>query len=39
MSIIVVLTKDDTSYGLLLKAEGYAFKESLTQGLDRRMSR
>ena len=39
MSIIVVPTKDDTSYDLLLKAEGCAFKESLTQDLERRMSR
>ena len=38
MSIIVVLIKDDTSYDLLWKAEGSAWKESLTQDLERRMS-
>ena len=39
MSIIVVPTKDDTSYNFLWKAEGCACKESLTQDLERRMSR
>ena len=39
MSIIVVPTKDDTSYHLLCKAEACACKESLTQDLERRMSR
>ena len=39
MSIIVVPTKDDTSYDLLWKAEGCASKESLTQNLERKMSR
>ena len=38
MSIIVVPTKDDTSYDLLSKAEGCTCKESLTQDLERRMS-
>ena len=31
MSIILVPTKDDTSYDLLWKVEGCACKESLTQ--------
>ena len=39
MSIIVVPTKDETSYDLQWKAKGCACKESLTQGLERRMSR
>ena len=39
MSIIVVPTNYDTSYDLLWKAEGCACKESLTQDLERRMSR
>ena len=39
MSIIVVQIKDDTSYDLLWKGEGWAGKESLTQDLERRMSR
>ena len=39
MSIIVVATKDDTSDDLLWKVEGCACKESLTQDLERRMSR
>ena len=39
MSIIEVSTKDDTSYNLLWKAEGCTCKESLTQDLERRMSR
>ena len=39
MSIIVLPTKDDTSYDLLWKAEGCACKESLTQDLERRVSR
>ena len=39
MSIIVVPTKDDTRYDFLLKAEGCACKESLTQDLERGMSR
>ena len=30
MSIIIVPIKDDTSYDLLWKAEGCAWKESLT---------
>ena len=38
MSIILVPTKDDTSYDLLRKAEGCACKESLTQSLERIMS-
>ena len=38
MSIIIMPTKDDTSYDLLWKAEGCACKESLTQDLERRMS-
>ena len=38
MSIILMPTKDDTSYDLLWKAEGCACKGSLTQGLERRMS-
>ena len=38
MSIILVPTKDNTSYDLLWKAEGCAYKESLTQILERRMS-
>ena len=39
MSIIVVPTKDDTSYDLLWKAEGCACKELLTQSSESRMSR
>ena len=39
MSIIVVPTRDDTSYDLPWKAEGCACKESLTQDLEIRMSR
>ena len=38
MSIILMPTKDDTSYDLLWKAEGCVRKESLTQSLERRMS-
>ena len=38
MSIILVPTKDDTRYDMLWKVEGCAFKESLTQSLERRMS-
>ena len=38
MSIIVVPTKDDTSYDLLWKAEGCACKESLSHDLEIRMS-
>ena len=38
MSIILLPTKDDTSYDLLWKAEGCGCKESLTQRLERRMS-
>ena len=38
MSIILVPTKDDTSYDLLWKAEGCTCKESLTQSLERRMN-
>ena len=38
MSIILMPTKDATSYDLLWKAEGFACKESLTQSLERRMS-
>ena len=38
MSIILVPTKDDTSYDLLRKAEGCACNESLTQSLERGMS-
>ena len=34
MSIILMPTKDDTSYDLLWKAEGCACKESSTQSLD-----
>ena len=37
MSIILMPTKDDTSYDLLWKAEGCACKESSTQSLERRM--
>ena len=37
MSIILVPTKDDTSYDLLWKVEECACKESLTQSLERRM--
>ena len=39
MSIILVPIKDDTTYDLLWKAKGYACKESLTQDLERRISR
>ena len=38
MSIILVPTKDDTSYDLLWTAVGCVCKESLTQSLERRMS-
>ena len=38
MSIIVVPTKDDTSYDLLWKMQRCACKESLTHDLERRMS-
>ena len=38
MSIILMPTKDDTSYDLLWKAEGCACKESLTQSLERGMN-
>ena len=38
MPIIVVPTKDDTSYDLLRKVEGCVCKESLTQDLEIRMS-
>ena len=38
MSILVVPTKDDTSYDLLWKTEGCACKESSTQSLEKRMS-
>ena len=39
MSILVAPTKDDTSYDFLWKAGGCACKESLTQDLERKMSR
>ena len=38
MSIILMPTKDDTSYDLLWKEEGCACKESSIQSLERRMS-